>query len=199
MESQKTPKFNNRPADHVIYQFISPSSGVKIHQDFFVGRATAVVGVVFALDAEGYIHVLITRRSDKMRDEPGKYGVPCGYADWDETLYEAVVREIYEETSLYLPDYEDFLDFDNGKRAFEIKDDPKADKRQNISHIYGMFYNFSKNMDKFPLSIENFTCRETAMVKWIRLADFYGQYKQEYQWAFNHDETINSAIKYYRR
>jgi 8-oxo-dGTP pyrophosphatase MutT (NUDIX family) len=194
-------KFNNRPNEHVMYYYHSPHSGVKVKQDYFVSRACAVVGVVLACTPNGMC-VLIEKRSDKMMDEAGKVGIPCGYLDWDETLYEAMMREVYEETSLYIPDYEKYVIFDNNKQPFHVKDNPKTDNRQNVSHIYLTVLDFNgeskADRESFPADIENFTCRETAWVKWMKLLDFYNTC-QNYEWAFNHDETIKSAILFFNK
>jgi 8-oxo-dGTP pyrophosphatase MutT (NUDIX family) len=184
------PKFNNRPSDHVRYSFNSPSSGVKTSQDYFVSRAPAIVGAVFAQMPEG-LRVLITRRSDKMRDEPGKICMPCGYLDWDESGYEGMEREVYEETSLNLRDYQKFLKFDNNRQPFLVKTDPK-DNRQNITLIYVSLYDFSFNYFEFPRDIELFTCKEVSMVKWLKMREYYDQLT-DIQWAFGHDLTINNA------
>lgn len=190
------PKFNNRPNSHVKYYY-SDERGLKIQQDFFVSRATAVVGVVFAFTDNG-LSVLITRRSGSMRDEANKYGVPCGYLDWEESRHEAMTREVYEETSMYLPDYEKYMIFNNGGEPFKIKDKPSEDKRQNISHIYLSVYDFRDKMNVFPIDVEKFTCKETALVKWMTIVDFYGTH-MNYEWAFNHDETITMAIQYFNK
>jgi 8-oxo-dGTP pyrophosphatase MutT (NUDIX family) len=192
----EAPKFNNKPNAHVKYYY-SDECGLKIQQDFFVCRATAVVGVVFAFTDIG-MKILITRRSNTMRDEANKYGIPCGYLDFNETRHEAMIREVYEETSLYLPEYEKYLLFNNDGDPYKTKDKPGEDKRQNISHIYLNVFDFSKEPDKFPKSIEAFSCKETALVKWMKLEEFYLTYPN-YEWAFNHDETIKSAVIYHNK
>jgi ADP-ribose pyrophosphatase YjhB (NUDIX family) len=129
----------------------------------------------------------------------GKIGLPCGYLDWNETLYEAMIREVYEETSLFMPDYEKYVIFDNNKQPFFVKDDPKADKRQNVSLLFITAYDFINEPDVFPLAeIEAFSCKETAMVKLMNLSEFYGT-SMNYEWAFNHDETIKSAMQFFNR
>ena len=188
------PKFNNKPNAHVMYYY-SDARGVKINQDFFISRAIAVVGIVFAFTNDG-MQILIIKRSDKMRDEPGKHGLPCGYLDWGETRHEAMIREVYEEANLYLPDYEKYLMFNNKTEPIYTNDDPKKDKHQNVSHIYLSVYDFHQEMDKFPIGIETFTCKETAEVHWMRLDTFYLTYPN-YQWAFNHDETIKYAVNFH--
>lgn len=134
-----------------------------------------------------------------MLDEASKFGVPCGYLDWDETLYEAMMREVYEETSFYMPDYEKYCIFDNDKQPFQVKDNSKTDKRQNVSHIFVSVYDFEGKSEQFPLvELEKFTCRETAQVKIIKLIDFFNMFR-DVEWAFNHDETIQSALRFFNK
>jgi 8-oxo-dGTP pyrophosphatase MutT (NUDIX family) len=172
------PKFNNKPNRHL-----------------WVSRAVAVVGIVFAITPDG-MKVLIAKRSENMMDEACKYGIPCGYLDWEETTFEAMTREVYEETSLYLPDYKNFLIRNNNEKPFTIHDNP-ANNRQNVSLLFLSVYNFMPRMDLFPIEIEKYKDRETDEVKWLPLKDFYIQYDQEYQWAFNHNETIKEAVKFF--
>jgi 8-oxo-dGTP pyrophosphatase MutT (NUDIX family) len=188
-------KFNNRPNPHVINKVFEGNKYVVNH-DYFISRSVAVVGVVFVIPLIGSMHVLITQRSNKMRDEANKFGVPCGYLDWDESGYEAMVREVYEETSLYLPEYKDLLITNNNEKPMYIQDNPNKDLRQNVSLIYLSVYDFTKNMDRFPTGVEKYSDKETANVKWLSLVDFYAK-SNEMEWAFHHDETINDALKKY--
>jgi len=189
------PKFNNTPNNHFRFQYHTThgNSGA----DFWISRAVAVVGIVFAITLDG-MKVLIAKRSNKMMDEAGKHGIPCGYLDWDETTFDAMTREVYEETSLYLPDYKDYLVTNNDEKPFTIHDNP-ANNRQNVSLLFLSVYNFSPRMDLFPVDIEQYKDKETSEVQWITLKDFYLKYDHEYQWAFNHNETIKEAVKHFNR
>jgi ADP-ribose pyrophosphatase YjhB (NUDIX family) len=129
-----------------------------------------------------------------MREEPLKYGAPSGYLDWNETGFEGMTREVYEETSLYLPNYEPFLIFDNNKQPFFVQDDPKKDKNQNISLIYLLAYDFSSDPVSFPIESEKYTNSETTKVEWLKLSDFFNEGRE---WAFNHDERIVTAHKFF--
>lgn len=183
-------KFNSKESDHVRYGFTSPSTGVKVRQDFFVGRSIAITGLVFAFTSSG-VKVLITKRSKSMKDSPGKIGLPCGYLNWDETLHEGMMRELYEETSFYMPDYEEYLIYSNDSHPFLIKDNPK-ELHQNVTHIFISVYNFEDATDMFMEEIEAFNCKETEWVRWMPLTEFFAKY-QDYSWAFNHDLTINKG------
>ena len=188
------PQFNHRPNYHLRYNY-NDGRGLKIDQDFWISRSVAVVGVVFVNTIDG-LKVLLAKRSQRMLDEGGKWGVPCGYLDWDETTYFAMLREVYEETSFFMPDHEKQLIFNNNKKPFAINDDPTS-KRQNISLIYVSAYDFRNCMNLFPIDVENFSCKETAVVNWVRISSFIERCGQ-YQWAFHHDETIKEALEFYR-
>jgi len=175
------PKFKNRPNPHL---------------DIWISRAPAVVGIIFAFGVEGGSRVLVIKRSDKMPDEPNKYGAPSGYLDWDESGFEAMTREVYEETSLYLPNYDPFLIFNNYEQPFYVHSDPTTDTLQNVSLTYVMVYDFHKEPDFFPADIEKYEDFETAKVEWLKLQDFYNT---QYEWAFNHNKRIEMALRYYNK
>lgn len=182
--------FNNTPNEHIVFRHTS-EKGTQVY-DYWISRAVAVVGVVFAIK-ENNMHVLITKRSDKMRDEPNKYCIPCGYLDFNETCFDAMHREVYEETSLYLPEYDDYLIFNNKQEPIHIKDSP-SDNRQNVSLIYFSLYNFNSRPDLFPMGIEKYTNGEVKEVKWMSFIEFYGKYNSM-EWAFHHEKTIMAAVE----
>ena len=171
-------------------------TGIKVQQDFWISRAPAVVGIIFAFGVEGGGRVLVIKRSENMPDEPNKYGAPSGYLDWDESGFDGMTREVYEETSMYLPDYDPFLIFNNYEQPFYVHSDPETDKKQNISLTYVMVYDFHNEPDFFPKDIEKYTDDETAKVEWLKLQDFYNT---QYEWAFNHNKRIEMALRYYNK
>lgn len=73
--------------------------------------------------------VVITQRSDKV-DHPGKWALPCGYIDWNESIHQALVREIWEELGLNISGYPVFL--------YDINDDPNKDERQNVTFHFAV-------------------------------------------------------------
>ena len=188
------PEFKNKPNERIQIRHTTALGTQNI--DYFMSRSVAVVGVVIAITPEGQ-RVLVTKRSNRMRDEKGKLGVPCGYCDWSESAHSAMVREVYEETSLYLGDYQKFTIFDNHKKPFDIIDEHDKDARQNVSLIYLTVLEFD-DMKYFPDNIEKYTCHETADVKWMKVLDFYS-YHKNLPWAFHHDETIKSAYTFFNK
>ncbi|MFA5366349.1 MAG: NUDIX domain-containing protein [Dehalococcoidia bacterium] len=190
------PKFNNTPNEHVV--LIQESTIKRTVLDYWISRAVAVVGVVFSNPFDGGMQVLTVKRSAEMRDEAGKWGLPCGYLDWNENGYEGMVREVYEETSLYLPNYQKYL-INNNEKPFTVHDSPNRDARQNVSLIYLSVYDFHNETVEFPLYIEKYTDKETAEVKWMPMLDFFGKYEREYEWSFRHNETIREALEFFNR
>ena len=157
------------------------------HAEVWISRSVAVVGVVIVIDGNDNKHFLVTTRSEKM-NHGGKRCLPCGYLDWDETTYEAMVREVYEETSLYIPDYENLVMFDNNKLPFKIVDNPKDDVLQNVS------FTFVTVLFKNELPILTITSDEVSKVEWMDEDMFHKTYNEP--WAFGHNIRILSAINY---
>ena len=189
------PIFNNVPNEHLIIKHKS-NQGI-INLDYWISRSIATVGVVLIIQLVGGMHVLITQRSNKMRDEKNKYCLPYGYVDFNENIFESMIREVYEETSLYLPDYNDLLITNNNEKPIEIRDNP-GNHRQNVSFIYLSVYDFHEHLERLPIYVENYSNNETKLAQWISISDFYCKYDKKLNWAFNHNETIKKAIEFYQ-
>lgn len=182
-------KFNSRENEHIKFSFYSSENG-KVKYDYFMNRAPAVAGLVFAMTRQG-TKVLIGKRSKTMLDSPGKLGIPCGYINWDETLHEGMMREVYEETSFYMPDFEEYLIFNNDNHPFLIKDHP-TEPHQNITSVFISVFDFRDAADIFMSEIEDFSCRESDWTKWLEMDEFFKTHTQ-HEWAFKHDETIKKG------
>jgi len=161
------PKFNNRPnTEHSL-------DGKTIWNS----RSVAVVGVIISR-VNSKLYVLMEKRSSIM-DHPGKWCLPCGYIDWDETGWEAVIREIYEETGLYMFDHKSFSSL-SGMQPFFVNTDPK-ENRQNISLSYGFVCP--------NLTIPVHSNPEVDEVRLIDVLDL-----DKYDIAFDHAERVRMFI-----
>ena len=176
------PIFNNRENEEVTL----PDGRTK-----WLSRSAAVVGIILGI-VEDNIYVLTEKRS-KLMDEPHKWCVICGYLDWDEDGYEGIVRETYEETSFYIPMWENRLCFDNDKQPFYVNTNPRNDEKQNVSLTYVFIYKFN---NKLPRSFEMFKCREVDQIKWMEISEIYQGNKE---CAFEHDLRIEMAIQKYKK
>ena len=163
------PKFNNiQNKEHKL------SNGKTIWES----RSVDVVAVIFTL-IKDTIYVLLEKRSDTMMDEPGKWCLPCGYLDFSESGWEAVIREVYEETGIDIRDHGVLLD--NDKQPFFVNTDP-SENRQNVSLSYCVV------LDRQP--ILNFKNHEVAETKWVPI-----DYLNKYELAFNHNKRIEMALE----
>lgn len=97
------------------------------NQVFFNSRSVAVLVVPF-FRLKKLIWVPLGQRSEKVSD-PGKWCVPCGYLDWDESGREAAIREAYEELGLDLRQY-------IYPSPWYVQSDPSKDARQNVTLRY---------------------------------------------------------------
>ena len=185
------PEFKNKPNGRIQVK-LQDGNGINQGVDYFTSRAVAVVGIVFAYTTDG-LFVLLEKRSRRMRDFPNKLCLPCGYLDWDETAHEAMIREVYEETSLYIPDYKDYIINNNPDKPLYISDSPLKFK-QNVSLFYLTVLDFRGNMDAFPSEVSDYISKESVDVKWVNVDDVMLLNNDSF--AFNHNETIKTALEY---
>lgn len=153
-------------------------------------RSTAINAIIFALN-EDDIHVLVEKRSDTMPDAPGLHVVPCGYIDYDETGWNALRREVYEETGILIDDYKNKMIYDNGKEPFYVITEPDA-FHQNIVLCYTIVFDFEGQ--KLP-DVESYRNSEINGVEWVPLKKINSA---KFNWAFNHNKIIKLAIDKYR-
>ena len=148
-------------------------------REYWISRSVAVVVFVFAKDTHGDTYILAEQRGKGTPDPEyvGKYCVPCGYLDYDETIVQAAQRELMEETGLTIP-------ISNFKLV-NINDLPKSDKRQNVTFRYMVNSNVPiEDLSKL-FTTKNSEKDEIESIKFIKLKDI-----DNYEWAFNHQELI---------
>jgi 8-oxo-dGTP pyrophosphatase MutT (NUDIX family) len=172
------PKFNNRPNEELKLQ----------DRIVWLSRSVAIVGIVLG-KFMGDTYVLIEERSQTMMDQPGKWCLPCGYIDWDENGLQAITRELYEETSLYLPKYNRFLVNANKCEPFRVNTEA-TENRQNIVLYFGFVYDFNK--EGLPLEPLSHIDHEISDVRWVKLNEV-----NDYSLVFGHDLRIVQAEEYF--
>lgn len=145
-------------------------------------RSTAVVMATFALDQKRKLYILASQRGKGTPDPEfvGKWNLCCGYLDFNESTLQAAQRETFEETGVKVPES---CIYDGG-----WIDNPKSDKRQNLSHrFYAML---PHTIDEYTFSHKNNEKNEVGEIKWIMIDDI-----DKYEWAFGHDEIIKKFYK----
>ena len=170
----------------------------KDGKSYWISRSVAVHGMILALDFETKeIYILLEKRGPKCPDEIGKWSNICGYIDWDETLEDALKREIYEETGLYL-DYLETLDI----RQTGIDDsiDGENAVKQNITIRYQVLVDYREIKSLLDSGIININTKsrggedgEVSEIKLLKLTD--SDPVDEKQFAFNQGKLINEIIE----
>lgn len=148
-------------------------------REHWISRSIAVVVFVFAKDIYGDTYILAEQRGKGTPDPEyvGKYCVPCGYLDYDETIVQAAQRELMEETGLNLP----ISDF----KLLNFNDIPESDKRQNVTFRYIVNSNVPVEDLCKLFTTKNSEKDEVESIKFILLTNI-----NNYEWAFNHQELI---------
>ncbi len=122
--------------------------------------------VVDALVVDG-TKILLVKRAAHMSDG-GKYAVPGGYMDRDETVQQAVLREVEEETGYAAKIVSLFCIIDNPHRG---------DDRQNVAFVFIIT----------ALKKVRESDHESEEVRWFDL----DQLPPKEEMAFDHLDTIN--------
>jgi 8-oxo-dGTP pyrophosphatase MutT (NUDIX family) len=148
-------------------------------REHWISRSIAAVVCIIAKDTHGLHYVLAVQRGKGTPDPEyvGKYCMPCGYLDYDETIVQAAQREVKEETGLLFP----ISDF----KLININDDPSGDKRQNITFRYAVVSDVPVEDLVLLLNTENAEKDEVESIRFIKLSSI-----ELYEWAFNHEELI---------
>lgn len=127
----------------------------------------SVDAVVFGYDA-GTISVLLIKR--KYEPFKGMWAIPGGFVLQDESLEEAVERELKEETGIEIDYLEQLYTFGN----------PKRDPRSRVVSIayFGLVH---------PSTFDIFASTDAEEVQWFKIDDLP-------QLSFDHDKILQFAI-----
>lgn len=162
------------------HPLINPETG----KEEWISRAIAVLGVVIGMDKNGINYVLAEERGVGTPDPEyvGCWCLPCGYLDYNENTYQAIAREVHEETGINIhPDK---------FTLFYINDDPFSDKRQNVTFRFKT--KLEGYIDDWELTDKFSETNEVSDIKWIDLREF-----NSYKWAFGHEKIIEEIKKSY--
>ena len=132
--------------------------------------------------------VLLVKRVDDMDMEPGKYCLPCGYLDYDESLINAAIRELYEETGFNIDGHDgplreeqfpSILNAAKGTQPWLVHSEPNGDALQNVTHHFGCSLRYEED---FPFKAQ---ANEISWVGLVPIKDL-----DDYNIAFNHANRI---------
>lgn len=126
-------------------------------KEYWISRSTVVIPIVFKYDTQNNdIYTLVERRGPAVSHQ-GEWCCPCGYIDWDESLEEACVREVREETGLELDE--------ERIKLFEVSTD-KHTKTQTIDLFYECWTAYESDFHTDRIETRD----EVLDVKWLKVA-----------------------------
>lgn len=165
------------------FQIIDKETGKK----YWISRAIAVCGIVIVNDGDKR-YVLVNKRGEGVPNYKGCWNLICGYLDWDETLKEAVSREVLEETKVAIP-----------HRLWEmvyVADNPNKDEFQNVTIRYEAVmtmeeFNRFKEIGEKKQEANGGEENEVAEV-W--LMPLNKESIDSVEWAFNHKSIIENEM-----
>lgn len=132
------------------------------------------------------LYVLVAERGPESHDYKGLLNVPCGHLDWDETIEEGAVRELYEETGL----------LNENLHVFGVSSTP-TNNRQNVQVVTVGVIELEKDQPMPELKGN----AESTNPKWVLLDDLVKEVNekglQPEKWAFEHDFLILDTAKNY--
>lgn len=140
-------------------------------------RSIAICAIVISNDLD----CVVTKRSDKV-DNPGKWSLPCGYLDWDESIHQALIRELWEELGLDV----------RGKFAglYHVSDGPNKDERQNVSFHFIVAPDCSTEELRSKIKL----CDEATEFDFISLDEAKAGEFGDKEFAFGHDKRIMKSV-----
>jgi len=144
-------------------------------------RSMAVAIFVYCKDQDGDWCILASERGEEAADYRGFWNCCCGYLDFNETTKDAALRELYEETGVFISD-------ESSVKFVGYEDSPEAN-RQNVTFRFAVFIEDGVTSD-FSFSKKNNEGKEVGEIKWIKLSDV-----DNYLWAFNHDKRIMEVFE----
>lgn len=137
--------------------------------EVWISRSVVVIGLIYHGE-----DVLIVQRGEDV-SFTGNWCMPCGYLDWNETIHQALIREIWEETNL------DLRQIDHKIHGTNIISCPN-NRKQDISfhHIIEV-----TSVEKPIFDISKIDKGEVIDIKWENWNNI-----PKYTFAFNHDFRI---------
>lgn len=152
-------------------------------KEAYITRPVAVKALCFFV-VNKEIYILANKRGPKIPDA-GLWDLPGGYINYDETLKEACVREVAEETGVKLFPYD--LEF------YVYLDDPKHNEEQTVVMTYYTIKQL-KTLDEIDLTTKYSEDGEVEEVKFIPCTEI-----NDYDWVYSHKDLIQQLFNILRR
>ncbi len=167
-----------------------PNHSVKTEdgKEIWVSRSLSVV-VTTLLKKDNELYVLLLQRGDSVH-AAGKWCMPCGYLDWDETAPQCALREVWEETGMdILSIPTDDIEYWGLAQPWDVNSNPSMNDKQDFALHYALVLNVDEFIELNNLNAEE---NEVLDLKWVKLSDL-----MLYDIAFKHNERVHKFLEYY--
>lgn len=156
------------------------------------GRYCCVVGIVILQTRES-CYILANKRGPNTLNEQGKWNLPCGFLEDDETGEQGIAREVLEETGISINPDKFFFE--------EVQTDPSVDKHvvlrystllvldNAIDYIDQFTTHVTEKDIQFSDCLKASELGEVDACKWVSNVDGL-------DWAFNHKEIAKEMLEY---
>lgn len=151
----------------------------KDGKTYWYSRAIVCVSTVFCKDNDMNIYVLANQRGTATDKEVGKWNLPVGFLDFNETTAQCAAREIFEETGVRVAP--------KALRLHNINSKPD-DGSQDVGFRY--YAQLPGTIDQYPTNTRNMEKNEVVVAKWINIEQL-----DDYTWAWNHRDIISEIAK----
>jgi ADP-ribose pyrophosphatase YjhB (NUDIX family) len=151
----------------------------KDGKTYWYSRAIVCVSAVFCKDDFGKLYVLANQRGTATDKEVGKWNMPVGYLDFNETCSECAAREIVEETGVKVEPKQLTL--------YNINSTPDSGTQDVGFRYYAVL---PGTIDEYKIDTSLQEKNEVVRAKWILTEEL-----DKYLWAWNHRSLIDMFIK----
>jgi len=181
------PKFTSTP---------NKSYGVD-GKEIWVSRSVAVTMVIaFYSKQDDDYYIPMGKRGKACPDEVGKFSLPCGYLDYDETGSEAAFRETWEEIGLNLEVLSsEMISKTRGSylTPYNVNDSPNSN-RQNVTLNYGVLLEWDDS-SQLPVLTNKYNEKEGEVdeIKYFSYHEYLKGASDE-DVAFNHQNVVSNFL-----
>lgn len=162
-------------------------------QELWISRSVTVLPVLIFVVGEMQLanaYVPLGKRGTALPDEVGKWGLPGGYLDFDETAGGAVQREIWEELGLNVPALQATHKFVGQlDQPYSVFSEPR--RRQNVTLRFPLMFLLSQEA-MLPELNPQVGEDEVAEAKWFGLGEAL-----EMELAFEHQTIMTDCLAGY--
>lgn len=148
-------------------------------KEYWISRSASVVCIIIDKTKPNAPKLVAGKRGKGCPDEVGKWNLPSGFIDYNETINGSASRETKEECGLNIPE--------NAWRINSVNSNPNDNPRQTIS--FRMVVEWKPEYGT-EFSTENSEPDEVDEVRWIGLEEV-----EKLDWAFHHEKIAKRFLK----